>query len=183
MKTRVLLCDFDGTLIQGNIENRFTRYLLGRKDIRLKLAAVAALTLPLNLLLNKLNHPSLLKSWTFVLRGEIDAVIDAFLDENMNLMPLRKGTLQLLSSLHYDRSIILTGSAECLVKKYLERCPELAFDAVIGSCVKADFLTVERHPYGKGKIPFVDSSCYNIGVADSESDRFYMNLCNEKYFV
>lgn len=183
MKTRVLLCDFDGTLIQGNIENQFTRYLLGRKDIRLKLAAVAALTLPLNLLLHQLNRPSLLKSWTFILRGGADAAMDAFLDENMSRLPLRRDTLRLLSTLRYDKAIVLTGSAERLVQKYLERCSELSFDTVIGSCVKADFLTVERHPYGKGKMPFVDASCYNIGVADSESDRFYMNLCNETYFV
>lgn len=180
---KVIICDFDGTLIEENIENMFTSYLLQDKRIRYKLISVALLTLPINIIRNKLFLPSLIKSWTFVLQDKISFYIDDFLQKHKDQIHIKNSTIELINRLRYDKLIILTGSYHQLVEKFLAICLPAFADEVIGSTVKGNKFVVDRHPYGKGKKKFVDIDNYNIGIANEDSDRFYLDLCNEKFII
>lgn len=74
-KERIIICDFDGTLITGNLEQAFMNYLLSQNDIRFKLMFIAIFTLPINLTLDMLGLPSIFKSWTFVLGNKTNEYI------------------------------------------------------------------------------------------------------------
>lgn len=183
MKKRVILCDFDGTLIEGNIENAFTSYLLKQKEIKLKLLSVALFTLPFNLLLNKLFLPSITKSWTLILRQRVVEYIDSFLDEYIERIKLKEDTIKLIDSLDRDELILLTGSYQQLVEAFIRRKNLTWIDKVIGTEVHNNHFTIKRHPFGKGKSKYVDLRNYNIGIANDYSDHFYLDICNEQYKI
>lgn len=184
---KIVLCDFDGTLIEGNLENTFLHYLLKGTSYRWIIIAISFFTLPINLILNKFGFPSIFKSWTFVLKNNKKRIIHSFLSSdffsNSPKMKYREDVLEMLSLMRYDRMIILTGSDEELVTAFLNKYKIIKFDEIIGSQVKDDLFRVKRHPFGKGKIRYVNRDYYNIGIANDYSDHFYLEICNEKYYV
>lgn len=184
---KVVICDFDGTLIQGNLENTFVSYLLKETKYGWRILLVSLFTLPINLLLNRFYWPSIFKSWTFVLKREKQEVIKAFLISDYfkrsTDMRLREDIISKLSSFDSDLIVILTGSDEDLVEAFIHSTNRIKFDKIIGSQVESGFFRVKRHPFGKGKTKYVKSKYYNIGIANDFSDHFYMDMCNEKYYV
>jgi len=181
---RIIICDFDGTVIEGNIENCFTRFLLQQKELRIKLFTAAIPALLINLPLNKLCLPSVIKSWTYVLKQEISHYIDLFLKENNRKLKIKKETISLIKEISHDKSVLLTGSYQELVERFLEYNNIKCFDKIIGAQVKLPlYLFIKKHPYGKEKCKYVDRTNYNIGIADNYSDHFYLDMCNEKYYI
>lgn len=184
---RVVICDFDGTIIRGNLENTFLRFLLKETVYRWRILIISLFTLPINLLLNKFYIPSIFKSWTYVLKGQKSIIIDDFLNSSFFkdsvFLKYREDVIAKLSAIEYDYLLILTGSDEDLVRAFLRIENRFKFDEVIGSKVEKNFFRVKRHPYGKAKMEYVNRDNYNIGIANDYSDHFYMDMCNEKYYV
>lgn len=183
MKERVILCDFDGTVIESNIEDKFVSYLLKQKEIRYKLLLVAFFTFPLNMILNKLYLSSITKSWTFILKDRTEEYIARFLDDHIQEIKAKNDTIKLLKSIKYNKLIILTGSYQQLVELYLARVNFIHVNKVIGTKVSKNRLFVKQHPFGKSKCSFVDINNYNIGVANDFSDHYYLDMCNEQYII
>ena len=184
---KVVICDFDGTVIRGNLENIFLRFLLKESVYRWRILIISLFTLPINLFLNKLFCPSIFKSWTYVLKDKKGEIINDFLNssffKNSELLKYREDVIARLSAVDYDYLLILTGSDEDLVRAFLRIESRFNIDDIIGSQVKKDYFRVKRHPYGKAKMEFVKRENYNIGIANDYSDHFYMDMCNEKYYV
>lgn len=184
---KVVICDFDGTIIHGNLENTFVKYLLKETGYGWWILMVSLFTLPINILLNRLYKPSIFKSWTYILKEKKREVMDAFFNSDYYKgsfqLRYREDVISKLDIIDLDYMLILTGSDEELVKAYLEKNDMIKCDKVIGSQVKKDFFRVERHPFGKEKMKFVNRDNYNIGIANDFSDHFYMDMCDEKYYV
>lgn len=181
---KVIICDFDGTIINQDLEKTFLRYILSQKEIKWKLLILSLVTLPINICRNFFHYPSLYKSWTFTLKGDTMKYIDRFILECNSKLTLRKDVLKLIDSLNADEIVLLTGCYEDLAISFLKsRNLYGKFNKIIGSRVKTNNFKVERHPFGKSKREFVDKNNYNIGIADSKSDKYYLNICNEKYYV
>lgn len=184
MPKKVLLCDFDGTIIHQDLEKTFLKYLLTQNEIKWKLLALSFITLPINLFRNYFHYPSIFKSWTFLLKEDITIYIDKFIIDCDSKITLRDDVLNLIKNIDVHERILLTGCYEDLVISFLKHRDLIEyFDLIIGTKVKKNYFIVERHPFGKLKKQFVNKNNYNIGVADSESDKHYLNICNEKYYV
>lgn len=184
---RVVICDFDGTIIRGNLENTFLRFLLKETVYRWRILIISLFTLPINLLLNRFYKPSIFKSWTYVIKGDKIEVINDFLNSSFfrdsELLMYREDVIARLSAVDYENLLILTGSDEDLVRAFLRIENRFNIGDVIGSQVEKNYFRVKRHPYGKAKMEYVNRENYNIGIANDYSDHFYMDMCNEKYYV
>lgn len=180
---RVILCDFDGTLIHGDLERMFMRYLLLQPEVKYKMLAVSILTLPLNTFLNQLGFPSIMKSWTFALKEKANQYIVDFLKKNNeNIKRKEEGWLK-LQSISNARSVLLTGCYGNLIRAYLQYNQlDSIFDEVIATEMQNN-LFIKQHPYARGKVQFVNKQNYNIGIANEKSDHFYLDICDERYYV
>ena len=103
--------------------------------------------------------------------------------KNSESMQYKNDVVEQIASIKADQLVVLTGSDEDLVKAFLQNDNRIFYDDVIGSKVKSDFFRVKRHPFGRGKCKYVNSDNYNIGIANDRSDHFYMDMCNEQYYI
>lgn len=182
-KQSIILCDFDGTLIEGDLERAFMRYLLKKKEIKYKMLLVSLFTLPINFLRNTFGFPSILKSWTFVLKDSTNQYISNFIHDCGSKIQSKQQGWNLLNSLKDSKRVLLTGCYDKLIRAYLKYCNlDTVFDEII-ACEMKNNLIVRRHPFGRGKVPFVPVHAYTIGIANEYSDHYYMDLCSEKYYI
>lgn len=180
---RVILCDFDGTLIFGDLERMFMRYLLQQPEIKFRMLLISLITLPINLLLNQLGRPSIFKSWTVVLKNREENYIHDFLSRKNSLIKRKPEGWQILNSIPNAKRILLTGCYGNLIRQYLKyNNLNNIFEQVIATEMKSSFL-IRQHPFAKGKVQFVDKQNYNIGIANEPGDHFYLDLCDEQYYV
>lgn len=180
---RVILCDFDGTLIHGDLERVFMRYLLLQPEVKYKMLAVSIFTLPINTLLNRLGFPSIMKSWTFVLKEKANLYIYDFLKSNNETIRRKNEGWQKLQCISNARSVLLTGCYGNLIQAYLKyNHLDYFFDEVVATEMQ-NHLFIKQHPYARGKVKFVNKQNYNIGIANEKSDHFYLDICDERYYV
>ena len=178
-----LIVDFDGTLIDCDIERKFIRFLLSKPNIRWKLLIMSFFTLPINLILNVFDFPSILKSWTFVLGKDRKKYISEFILNKSDEIKLKNEVWELLNREHCCK-IILSGSFSELIEAFLDKINERnAFNKIIACEVESNNLIVRRHPFGRGKTKYINTNNYNIGVANERRDKYYLNLCDEKIVV
>lgn len=183
MITKCYILDFDGTLIHEDLEREFMKFLLQQNEVKWRMLVVSLFTFPINMLRNKLGYPSVLKSWTYVLRNETGKYIDDFVKNySVNRIHIREDVWQKWTE--KDEVVLLSGCYQDLLTAYLQHINRMnCFTKIIGCEVEKNWLKVKRHPYGKGKCVFVDKSRYNIGIANEPVDRYYMELCNEQIYV
>lgn len=183
MTQKCYIVDFDGTLIHEDLEREFMKWLLRQKEVRYRMLCVSLLTLPINMLRNKLGYPSIFKSWTYVLRGHIDEYINAFIqNEAAKTIHLREDVWQMLK--REDEIVLLSGCYKDLLIAYLEYIKRMSvFAEIIGCETEANQVRVKIHPYGRGKCQFVNQGKYNVGVANEKVDHYYMDMCNEQIYV
>lgn len=178
-----IIVDFDGTLIEGDLEQSFMKYLMKFPGIRVKMLLVALLTLPINIIRNKLGYPSLYKSWTLVLNNDIELYITRFIQEMSQSIRLKNDIWSLLDKPD-AKIVLLSGCYEELLKAYLKSIGKIhIFDQIIGCTMQVDCFRVKIHPYGRSKALFVDRNKYNIGIANEKNDLYYLNLCDEQIYV
>jgi hypothetical protein len=160
---------------------------LKETGFRWRILLISLFTLPINLFLNRLCRPSIFKSWSYVLKVKKQETINTFLNSDYCKFSIdlrfREDVISKLSTFDSNHIVILTGSDEELVKAFLQIRNRKICDEVIGSQVEKDFFKVKRHPYGKAKMEYVNRDNYNIGIANDYSDHFYMDICNEQYYV
>lgn len=182
-KKTTIIIDFDGTLIEGDLERSFMRYLLTKPEIKYKMLLLSCITLPINLIRNKLCYPSVYKSWTYILRDNIQEHIEEFLNKNIPFIQLKEQIWALLER-NDTNIILLSGCHQDLLKSYLSKIEKIdKFDKIIGCTMQKDNFRVAIHPYGRAKTRFVNTESYNIGIANEKADHFYLDMCNEKIYV
>ena len=183
MTQKCYIVDFDGTLIREDLEREYMKWLLRQKEVRYRMLCVSLLTLPINMLRNKLGYPSIFKSWTYVLRGHIDEYINTFIqNEAAKTIHLREDVWQMLNG--GDEIVLLSGCYKDLLIAYLEHIKRKSvFAEIIGCETEANQVCVKIHPYGRGKCLFVNQGKYNVGVANEKVDHYYMDMCNEQIYV
>lgn len=178
-----VIVDFDGTLIEGDLERSFMTYLMKFPGIRAKMLLVALLTFPINIIRNKLGYPSLYKSWTLVLNNDIEQYINQYIQEMSQFIRLKGDVWTLLDNSKAE-IVLLSGCYEDLLKAYLKSIDRIQmFDQVIGCTMQINRFKVKLHPYGRSKALFVDRNKYNIGIANEKNDRYYLNLCDEQIYI
>ena len=182
----VVYCDFDGTLIHGDIELEWLNYLMKRQYLKWYHYMVAAITLPVNALQKIRWRGNRIKSWSIGMTDEkFNALFRSFFQERADrLLPNRK-VVALLESMHgKGKNVILTGSDERLIERYLMASGMHRYvDRVIGGRVGPKGFVVSRHPYGRDKCGFIQIGGMTIGIANEYADRFYLELCTEAYVV
>lgn len=184
--SKILYCDFDGTFIDGDIEKEFVNYQMRKSLLSPKYYILAMISVPFNYLRRKRNHSSCFKSWTFKrTEEEKRRMFNDFLEEVEKTITVNEKTEAFLNEKKSEgyKLILLTGSYEMLVKRFLEKRNIALFDEVIGCTVGKSGFFVERHPYGHNKCDFIDMSKYRIGIANEFADRFYLEKCNEAFVV
>lgn len=179
--------DFDGTLIEGDIEKKFVSWLHQRKKLNPYHYALAAITIPLNYIRKKMHRSNLIKSWTFGrTQDEIDQLCKEFLDEMAGTIILRQPIWDILYKYKNsgDKLVIITGSMTELVRSFLCKKNKLdLFDDIIGSKMFCFGFICKRHPYGKDKCLYINKSVQSVGIANEYADVYYLNLCKHVYYT
>ena len=185
-KEGIVYCDFDGTLICGDIEVEWVRYLRQIHYFRWFHYTAAAVSIPVNRARRKMLRGSLMKSWTIGMDArKMSALLPDFYQQRKARLELNRDVLNLLRTYASScRLILLTASDERLVRDYLSRTGlEALFDCVIGGISAPCGFFLRREPYGKGKCPFIDKSARSIGIANEWADTCYLRLCTEAYVI
>lgn len=182
-----IYCDLDGTLIEGDLEREFIRYLQSMNHFTIWNYFLAMISLPTNWIRRQKNYGSKYKSWTFGKNEEERKLLySEFFSKCPNCIRFRVNVLELLKKYKDDNNkiILMTGSYIELVRFFLERENVTPlFDEVIACEVKKNGFCISQHPYGKDKCIFLDLSEPIIGIANEYADRFYLELCSEAYVV
>lgn len=179
---KYVISDFDGTLIEQDLEQMFMRYLLTLPEVCWRMLLVSCVTLPINMILKWFGYGSLFKSWTLVLGDKISIYIQRFLDNNIELIQLREDIWDKMRGYNVP-VILLSGCHQDLLQAFLRRINRLnIFESVIGCTMKNNFV-VNAHPYGRTKCNFINTKNYNIGIANDRSDYYYLVLCDEMVYV
>lgn len=178
-----IIVDFDGTLIEGDLERAFMKYLLRCPKVRLKMLLLSCFTLPVNILRNKLGYSSIYKSWTLLLGDKIQEYINEFLEQNIRSIRLKDDIWNMLNQPKAE-IVLLSGCYIELLEAFLrKKSKAYVFDHIIGCTMNDDNFRVKLHPFGRTKMKFVNPNKYNIGIANERADRYYMNLCDEQIYV
>ena len=182
----IVYCDLDGTLIEGDLEREFLKYLRNNNYLKICNYIGAFLSIPLNYIRRKKNRGSLLKSWTIGFKQEQLQYLfyDFFRSSNPKLKNIPQ-TWQLLMQLKKDcKIVLLTGSYEELVSSFLKyKKIDSFFDRIIGCQVKSNGYTVKMHPYGIDKCSYITEEKDTIGIANEFADSFYLSHCDEVYIL
>lgn len=177
----VLICDFDGTLIDKNLEASFITYLRKTNSMGFRNYLFSLLSLPVNTLRRHFDVGNLLRAWPIGFSDvEINELLDCYLEQDE--APLLCGkTLSFVK--HFEgKKILLTGSDERLVNGFLERKGEgELFDEVIG--LTGSSTMIKRHPYGKDKVGFLPMGVRLTGVGNEYVDRYFLEKCDDAYIV
>ena len=179
---KTLVCDFDGTLIQGDSETFLINYLREKHYLDWKNYLLALVSIPTNRLCKFFGGHDIVRAWSaFNPYPKNEKLISDFLNDEQYIH-FNQSVIELIES--YDgNKLLLTGSnqklAEGILSKYKLSC---LFDNVIGSSTKDNGFIVERHPYGKAKVKLLPTAC-EIGIGNEYNDRFFLQYCQTAYVV
>lgn len=185
-KNGIVYCDFDGTLIDTNIEKLFIKFLMKKKYITLSQILVAIPSNFINHVFMLFSYGNIIKAWTFQRDlDEISNLIDEFLTDNCTKMKVNQSVVNLLHDLSKEHEIvILTGSYQLLVQNYLKQSNfGNVVDRVIGTITGKHGFIVLRHPYGKNKCKYIQHNRQTVGIANEVVDQFYLQLCSDAKMV
>jgi phosphoserine phosphatase len=182
-----LICDFDGTLIRQNLENRLLRHLIRAKLLRPLDYALIPIFTPINLLCSKLERRSIVKVWSAGRdAADLDRLFDGFLDDEAPRIEVNERVRDFVRSFG-GRKTLLTGCYQPLAEKWLRLTDNRAlFDEVVGSETDWGQFLVSRHPHGRGKVgllPARDRGVELTGIGNEYADRFFLRLCDHAYIV
>ena len=179
-------CDFDGTLIQGDIEREWVSFLRRKHYLTFQNYLAACISLPINLFMRLLDRSSLLKAWTVGIGDEeIIRLFPEFYIASGDKLQINPNVLEFIQ-IHSEenRIVILTGSDTRLIKQFLGIVElPVIIDEIIGSAVKPGGLWVSQHPYGVCKRKYITDNNKSIGIANETADRHYLKICDEAYVV
>ncbi len=184
MGKNILICDFDGTLIKQNIENQFLSYLRKHHKLGIQNYLLALLTIPVNGLRRLVGKGNLMKSWSCgKSRHQVNQLIEAFLEENIQNIEEIQTTLDFVQNFEGKR-LLLTGSYEPLVKRYLEKKEIFhIFDKIVGSDISKNGFKVVKHPFGVHKKQYVKTDWNSVGIGNEHYDRYFLEKCSQAYVV
>ncbi len=178
----ILYCDLDGTLIRDNLEGAFVAYLRRRRELSVLHYAAAAFTVPVNAFRRRFFLPHPFKSWTaFRSASEKRELISRFLENEGANISFAPNVLRFVEDFK-GKKVLLTGSDEDLAAaflKFTERSD--LFDEVCGSKTAPNGFAVIRHPFGRGKLPFIDAKAASVGIGNEYADRFFLEKCSKAY--
>lgn len=181
---KILICDFDGTLIKENIEKRLLAYLLRERKLLWYQYILAVISLPINLLRKKMDKGNLFSAWSaFLSINKYNQLIDDFLEMEAGKITLRSEVLEYIKNFN-GKKVLLTGSRLDLVKKYLlyYRQQDL-FDEIIGTQTEKKGFVIKIHPYGKEKVKYIRKYDNIVGIGNEYVDRYFLQLCKEVIVV
>ena len=180
--TPLLICDFDGTLVNKNSEATFLRFLTQKKQLRWYHYLLAALSVPVNRISRCLGGNDLLRAWSaFRTERETQELFLRFLTENDEIK-LNESVLHQVEQ-HAGRKMLLTGSNQRLVEGLLGKLGlQGVFDVIIGARTAKCGYIVACHPYGRSKNRYLDGSCL-VGIGNEYADRFFLSRCTTAYVV
>lgn len=173
LHSKELVCDFDETLIDKDLESEFVKfyrkYHAGPMDYLL-----AAFSLPVNFILKVFHVRNLLKAWTFN-KNEKDLLL--LFDNFLKVSDIRLNRKVVNFVGEFDgKKTLLTGCHELLAKTYLKQNNhENLFDSVIGTKTTFKGLILLQHPFGRSKLNFIDRP--DIGIGNSIFDRYFLEKC------
>lgn len=169
----VAVIDFDGTLIRGDLGRDFVQWLIQTRRVG---TIYRFATVPLGVLNSLLRHlcatPFCNRFLQRFSSDALDDLADCFLDERMSTYLENKALFDFVGSVACQR-VVLTGSPELLVQKFLSRAEISIFDVVIGQRPGRLRWMVNPTPFGRFKPRFVQLPI-ELAVADSYSDRFLL---------
>ncbi len=172
-KTKVLVCDFDETFINKDLELEFVKYY--RKNHANVIDYIlAGFSLPINIILKKLHLRNLLKAWTF--KKNEKELFQLFHDF------FKKSDIQVNQKIadyvvdFEGEKVLLTGCYEPLAMAYLKYSNyESIFDKVIGAKTTCNGFVLKRHPFGRSKLNFINRP--SVGIGNSIYDRYFLEKC------
>lgn len=169
----VAVIDFDGTLIRGDLGRDFVQWL---KETRRVGTIYRFATVPLGVLNSLLRHfcatPFCNRFLQRFSSDVLDELAECFLDERMSTYLENKALFDFVGSVACQR-VVLTGSPEVLVEKFLSRAEISIFDSVIGQRPGRFRWIVNPTPFGRFKGRFIELPI-ELAIADSYSDRFLL---------
>lgn len=177
----VLVCDFDGTLIKGNIEGSFISFLRREHHFAFKNYACACISYPVNTIKRHFDRGNALRSWSIgITEQDFPHIVEKFLSSSYAPV-VNENVLDVVQS-YACKKILLTGSDERLVKAFLaEHHLDNIFDNIIGQ--KGTSFTISQHPYGKDKLKFLPHASNLIGLGNEFADRYFLEKCHTVYIV
>lgn len=179
----VVYCDFDGTFIDGDLENEFVHFLIKNNKLGAVNYLCAFITIPINSIRKAFGYGDVIKAWSvFKTEKEILDYFDSFL-QNFCTVSINNSVLDKLLFLKDNgyKMVLLTASNEILVDMFLKKTQyDDLFDSIIGSSLKSNKFFVDRSPFGKDKCQYVNGD-YTVGIANEYADRFYLLKCDKVY--
>lgn len=181
---KILICDFDGTLIKENIEKRLLAYLLREKKLIWYQYILAVISLPINLLRKKIGKGNLFSAWSaFLSVNKYNQLIHDFLEMEAKKITLNSEVLDYIKDFN-GKKVLLTGSRLDLVKKYLLYYNQQdLFDEIIGTQTDRRGFIIKIHPYGKEKMKYIRKYNNTVGIGNEYADRYFLKLCKEVIVV
>ena len=179
----LLVCDFDGTLVQRDSELEMVNYFRRTGKLGVLQYAAAGLALIPNAICTRLEKPRLVRAWcAFHSPARQQSLIEDFLQNGAGELKVDPAVLEVVKGFDGEK-LLLTGSDERMVRGLLYKFGlEGLFDAVIGAKVSAHGLRLLRHPYGKDKLRQIPRHCA-VGIGDSVPDRHFLMQCDRAYTV
>ena len=181
---RILISDFDGTLGVGEIERDFINYLMKGKKLSIYNYFLAVVSIPVNRVLGVFSKGNLLKAWKAKLsKDRLTILIHDYIDNYCNIKINR--TVYNFIETFNGYKVLLTGSSVELVCSFLHaNNMDSLFDEVIGCTTKKNGFLINKHPYGKDKVAFLENmKGYKIGLENEYADRYFLCKCDEVFIV
>lgn len=169
----VAVIDFDGTLIRGDLGRDFVQWLIQTRRISYLYQFATSPLGALNSLVRRLLAvPFCNRYLQHFSLSDLDELAESFLDERMNNYAQNVALFDFVGSVPCER-VVLSGSPEMLVQKFLSRAEIHIFDSVIGQQPGRLRWMVNPTPFGRSKCRFIPWPI-ELAVGDSYSDRFIL---------
>ncbi len=181
---KILICDFDGTLVKSSTELEFVKFLTKKRKLNLYHYLLSIFSVPLNTMMTLLNHGSLLKSWTVGrTKEEEKTLIEQFYLYIAENYLVNNNVLKIVNNFK-GKKILLTGCYRPLAKYMLKELKiDFIFDEIYGSEMGCWNYIIKSHPYGHDKLKFLPNNAELFGIGNAWSDRFFLKKCNNVYIV
>jgi len=174
-ENEIAVIDFDGTLINRDLGSDFGTWLKNSGHVERLFHLV---TLPIGAANYLLRASCELPLGNRLLAQFDSTTLNSLFDEFLNEEPftyvVNEALLEYVNSID-GSSIVLTGSPEILVNKFLTRLRVTTFETVIGQREGKFRWFFNPTPFGRAKSRFVNAPI-GLAIADSYSDRFLLTL-------
>ena len=147
---KVLICDFDGTLINKISEIEFIRWLVMEKKMRFYHYVLSVISCVINIIPLSQNRGTWLKAWTafrpFSVQNDL---IKQFAISVTEKLYINRTVLEIVKGFS-GQKILLTGCYDPLVKSIVKALDlQSYFDDIIGAKVGMANFLVTQHAYGR----------------------------------